>query len=146
MPELEPAISPDRHLLLIDVGNSRVKWIGAVWSARSNNWDLDVTTFGEGTSADFESSLEAGEIMPPEEILVSAVPGSNTARDIERLVALKSAAPPRRLSSSAEIAGIKNGYLEPEKLGTDRWMAIVGAARHHDLPVVVMDLGTREHP
>lgn len=142
MPELEAAIGPDRCVLLIDLGNSRVKWIGGVWHALSQNWDLDVTAFGEGSLADLETALDSGAMMPPEEVLLCSVAEPKKVHDVEQAIALRSSAPIRRLGSKERSAGILNAYPKPDNLGSDRWMAIVGAARHHGLPVVVMDLGT----
>lgn len=133
---------PDRHCLLIDQGNSRVKWIGAVWSAMSRNWDLDVTTFAEGPVEALEATLDSGDMLPPEEVLLASVAPEQRAAEVELVVAAHSAAGVVRLRSQAEACGIRNGYRDPAKLGVDRWMAVLGGAEHHGLPLVVMDLGS----
>lgn len=142
MPELEPQRGPDRHCLLIDQGNSRIKWIGAVWSAKSSNWDLDVTTFGEGDVKALQSVLDSGDMLPPEEVLLTSVASEDRAAEVELAVAAHSAARVVRLRTEVETCDVRNGYRDPAKLGVDRWMAVVGAARHHGLPLVVMDLGS----
>lgn len=142
MPELETAKAPDRHCLLIDQGNSRVKWIGAVWHAMSGNWGLDVTTFGEGGPQDLGAALDSGALMPPEEILLCSVAADDSVAALEDAIATRSRAGLVRMRAGPETRGIRNGYREPSQLGADRWMAVVGAARRYGLPVVVMDLGT----
>jgi type III pantothenate kinase len=142
VPELQPQRGPDRHCLLVDQGNSRIKWIGAVWSAMSSHWDLDVTTFGEGDVEALERVLDSGDMLPPEEVLLSSVASEDRAAEVELAVAAHSAARVVPLRSEAETCGIRNGYRDPAQLGVDRWMAVLGAARHHGLPLVVMDLGS----
>jgi type III pantothenate kinase len=142
MPELEPARKPDRHCLLIDQGSSRIKWIGAMWSARTENWSLDVTTFGEGDLDDFTTAIDKGVMQPPEEVLLSSVASDERMAALESAIAERFSAKSIRLQSAPQTCGVKNGYRNPDQLGDDRWMAIVGGASHYGLPFVVMDIGT----
>lgn len=41
-----------------------------------------------------------------------------------------------------ELAGVRNGYSEYERLGLDRWLAVVGAFRQVRKACLVLDLGT----
>jgi type III pantothenate kinase len=140
--ELESERPPERHVLLVDQGNSRVKWVGAVWSALTAQWDVDLTTFGEGGAEDLDAALGTGELLPPEEILLCSVAGPERLRALQNVLDRGASAECVRLLAEEETCGIRNGYRQPETLGADRWMAVVGAARHHGLPCVVMDLGT----
>ncbi len=142
MPEMEPPRLPDRYCLLIDQGNSRLKWIVAIWTASSGQWDLDVTTFGEGNIEDLEAFFDSGEMQPPEEILVCSVASPDRCSGLRKAISRHSSADLRRVQSEEKTCGISNGYHDPQKLGDDRWMAVVGAACHYGLPLVVMDLGT----
>jgi len=142
VPELEPARPPDKHCLLVDQGSSRIKWIGAIWSAMSRNWGLDVTTHGEGGLQEFATALDSGELLPPEEVLLCSVADPDRVSELEVVIAERSSAPVVRSRSEVETCGVRNGYREPEQLGADRWMTVVAAAGHHGLPLVVMDLGT----
>jgi type III pantothenate kinase len=38
--------------------------------------------------------------------------------------------------------GISNAYYNPEKLGVDRWLAMLGAVAHYSVPVCIVDFGT----
>lgn len=142
MPELEPPRPPERHCLLIDHGNSRVKWISAVRSAAANAWRLDLVTLGEGRAFDLAEALQSGELMPSEEILFCSVGAVQDREEIRGILARNTSAEVIELKSSASEQGINNGYAEHEKLGADRWMAVVAGAVHHGVPLVVMDLGT----
>jgi type III pantothenate kinase len=41
-----------------------------------------------------------------------------------------------------QLAGVRNGYDEYERLGLDRWLAVVGAYQLEQGACVVLDLGT----
>ncbi len=142
MPELEPARPAERHCLLVDQGSSRIKWIVAVVGPMSGHWDLDVTSFGEGDAGALARALDSGGMLPPGEVLLSSVGSDEWRGDIEDVLAMGTSAQVTRLRSERETRGIRNGYRKPETLGVDRWMAVVAAAHHHGMPVVVMDLGT----
>lgn len=47
-----------------------------------------------------------------------------------------------RAVSSPLIAGVKNGYEQPEKLGADRWLAVVSAYNKYRCALLVVDAGT----
>ncbi|MGY2284564.1 pantothenate kinase [Pseudomonas gingeri] len=41
-----------------------------------------------------------------------------------------------------EMAGVRNGYKDPERLGLDRWLALLGGFRLAGGPCLVLDFGT----
>ncbi|MCY1532499.1 Type III pantothenate kinase [compost metagenome] len=43
---------------------------------------------------------------------------------------------------AVELGGVRNGYVEHERLGLDRWLALVGAYRQVRKACLVLDLGT----
>jgi type III pantothenate kinase len=47
-----------------------------------------------------------------------------------------------RAETAAELAGVSNGYEEHERLGLDRWLALVGAYHLAKGACLVLDLGT----
>jgi type III pantothenate kinase len=122
--------------LLIDLGNSRVKWL---W-ARGAEFDLD--SAGVGDPGTFEQACRTRGGARPAAVLVASVAGAaRTARIADFCAGLWDVAP-LLLSAQAESSGVRNGYAEPGRLGVDRWLAIVGAVHHHGKPVLVWDLGT----
>jgi type III pantothenate kinase len=122
--------------LLLDLGNTRMKWVWAVDGA------LIESSFGRGGLGDFQERCKPPDGGMPGRILLSSVASRKlTARvsaTCERLFGLAA----RPLQSQPFLAGIKNGYERPAELGVDRWLAIVGAVSVYGQPLVVADLGT----
>ncbi|EED34176.1 type III pantothenate kinase [Luminiphilus syltensis NOR5-1B] len=118
-------------VLLLDVGNSTVKWrfVGETGVNRC--------------SAQADALIESLKPAPaPSAIVLSSVAGE--AFDAALVGALE-----RHFSiavycarSVAKALGITNAYAKPESLGVDRWMAMIGAARVVGSPVVVIDAGS----
>ena len=128
-------------LLVLDAGNSRVKWglhSGLGWVAQG------ATPNGEiGTLA-----LRQWHNLPrPAGAVGVNVAGEAVRMRIEALLA-RWRVTPAWLTASAAACGVVNGYARPEQLGADRWAALVAARRRAgatDLfpaPVVVVNAGT----
>lgn len=122
-------------ILLIDMGNTRLKWVIA------RDGKILEGTLGRGGTMGFFSTFQemAGR---PTQLLLSSVAGKSATdefvgRCVEHLDMKVTC-----LKSEKECAGIVSGYSDPAALGVDRWLAIIGAAHDYGLPVVVMDLGT----
>ncbi|MDX1380662.1 MAG: type III pantothenate kinase [Xanthomonadales bacterium] len=126
---------PDRTLL-IDLGNTRVKW---AWS-RSGAVDTD--SAGQGDEAAFERACREAGGPAPGEILLSSVAGERRTQCIVDACGQLWNAPVRRLRSRARQGGVRCAYADPARLGVDRWLALVGAVAAYGKPVVVWDLGT----
>jgi type III pantothenate kinase len=47
-----------------------------------------------------------------------------------------------RFRSEPQALGVTNGYAEPGRLGSDRWMALLGAAGMSDKDCIVIDAGS----
>ena len=45
-------------------------------------------------------------------------------------------------SSGKQLAGVRNGYLDYQRLGLDRWLALVAAHHLAKKACLVIDLGT----
>ena len=122
--------------LLIDMGNTRIKWIWAV------DGRIDEGTSGRGGLDAFRrfTTSHAGE--PPGRILLSSVAAEERTTAVSDACNSRWAVTISRLVSSRQQAGIRNAYEQAETLGVDRWLAIVGAAHSYGMPVVIWDLGT----
>ena len=121
--------------LLVDMGNTRLKWV----LARRDKIIED--TLGRGDQDTFLEALLAQPDRPGRLLLSSVADDDRTAEFVHDCEARLDMAVVR-LRSQARFAGIESGYRDPTALGIDRWLAVVGAAHFHGLPVVVMDLGT----
>jgi type III pantothenate kinase len=47
-----------------------------------------------------------------------------------------------RLESKAQAYGVTTTYQPPEKLGVDRWLALLAARENYELPACIVDCGT----
>lgn len=120
-------------ILCIDCGNSRIKWglwSGAGWRAQGALAHGEVGQLATLT-------VDGPEVQ---KILFANVAGPALAAQIAALVA--AAWPGRPLltaASQSAAAGVRNGYRSPERLGVDRWCALLGAwARVRGTCLVVM--------
>ncbi len=107
-------------LIAIDAGNTRIKWglhDGTAWMAQ-----------GALPNAAAAAQLaELGEQWPDAARVVGCnVAGSAVEEDIAVALAPRYS-PPLWLRSSAAACGVSNGYEQPERLGADRWAALIGA-------------------
>jgi len=106
-------------LLLVDAGNTRVKWAVAEPDAAPGEWIAQGAVLH--TDLDSLSAAWAGHIVS--RAIVSNVAGE-AMRD--RLTALIPVAP-AWFASRPELAGLRNRYRDPARLGADRFAAALGA-------------------
>jgi type III pantothenate kinase len=124
--------------LLVDVGNTRVKWathapgrLSPQQAATHAGWD----------AAEWERRLFAGDGI--ERVVVASVAGAATRRALEAAAARRGIEDVRFVASSAHACGVSNAYPDPRLLGVDRWVAVIGA--HHlrgPRACCVVDVGT----
>ncbi len=124
--------------LLIDAGNSRVKWAhaegGRVTGVRSLGMDE--------ARADAFAPLFAEPPPGDGAAYVCNVAGADTAELLDRTAAANGIQC-RYLASPSAEAGLVNAYADPTGLGADRWAALLGArAAAPDTAVVIVDAGT----
>jgi type III pantothenate kinase len=121
-------------ILAIDAGNSRIKW-GCFENGR---WSIT-----GAVEHDEIDSLESmfREFEKPSKIVVSNVAGPDVAQKIADAIAKFSIGPlwPRPDKNGG---GVFNGYADSNKLGSDRWAALIGARREQSGPVLVVNAGT----
>jgi type III pantothenate kinase len=116
--------------LLIDAGNSRIKWSladkdGAVLSngAFEHERDVESPVVGEDALLDAWATLPA-----PSGAWISNVAGAAVLARIERSIDARWPGLSRHVvRASAKQCGVTNGYEHPDKLGSDRWCGLIGA-------------------
>ena len=128
----------------IDIGNTRLKWAlyaapqpGAVLLAQG-------AVFLETIDSLAETDWKA--LPAPGSMLGCVVAGEAIRRRVEEQLELWDVEP-RWVVPSAHAGGVTNGYDHPNRLGADRWTALIGA-RHRVLsqgaprPALVVMVGT----
>jgi type III pantothenate kinase len=121
--------------LLVDVGNSRIKWAFGAGGALVAAGETSV-----GVEASLGAILETGRV--PDEIRIANVAGAEAGLRIGVMLKERFGIKPAFARSAAVGAGIRNGYRDPGQLGIDRWLALCGAYVRYRAPVCVVDAGT----
>jgi type III pantothenate kinase len=110
------------RVLLVDIGNTRIKWarfdgkrLGTRRAAVHSAWH----------SADYARRL-FGSARLLEGMLVASVAGAPVDRRLAA-AARRAGVPARFVTVPRRAAGVTVGYLEPWRLGVDRFVAAVGA-------------------
>jgi type III pantothenate kinase len=120
--------------LFVDIGNSCAKWqfeqdnIQQVCAYQSENFNANLTAVWQN-------------LPRPTEIWVANVAGVAIAEQLSAWTQEYWQLTPQFVRSRAYAAGVYNGYIQPEILGVDRWLAII-AAYQQDGAVCVIDCGT----
>jgi type III pantothenate kinase len=123
--------------LLIDVGNTRIKW-----QLITEEFDCEKES-DSGSLLDLSALIET---LNPHEIdtLVAAV---NQTEELKKLLDQSSFRSITVASSQSSQVGIYNSYVHPERMGVDRWLAMIAAftqnkARDQDKGIIVVDAGS----
>lgn len=121
-------------LLTVDIGNRFLKW--GVWR------DHGLCATGRFDPADPAAWEQLHGIPVPDRAIVGCVGNrtwqTNLAERAQRLWGISTSI----ARSTAECSGLRNGYVQPERLGVDRWAALVGAWMRWRRPLCVADTGT----
>jgi type III pantothenate kinase len=121
-------------MLLIDVGNSRSKWACIVNGAWAQQGVVD--------NSEWLSQQRIFELLPPPaRIIISNVAGEKTAR-ILREVCSKWSAQVEFVLAREEQCGVRNTYINPLQLGSDRWAALIAARSRVKRACLVVNCGT----
>ena len=132
--------------LLVDIGNSRIKW--RIAHVDPGTPDMRWLT-SEQTLASNDRQQLPGLFAVHAGVAVDTVLLSNVSSDAAETFVRESASrlwpdpTVRSLRPVARQCGVVNGYRMPEKLGPDRWLALIGAhALHPARTLLVCSFGT----
>jgi type III pantothenate kinase len=124
--------------LLIDVGNTRIKWarfedgvLQPQSAAPHADWSVQTLV---------ENILQRG--ARSDRVLVSNVAGTRMADVVRTAVVQTWQIEPQFVTSTPMAGGIRNAYPQPAKLGVDRWLAMIGAHALERGAVCVVSVGT----
>lgn len=125
-------------MLLIDAGNTRIKWAVQQPGQQAGDWQATGSIAHEAMA----SLAAQWKPLGIQRCLISNVAGVAVAAQLEQL--LLSAGVPaigvQWFVSRDKQAGIHNGYRQPAQLGCDRFAALIGA--HHLFPNTALLVAT----
>jgi len=121
--------------LLIDVGNTRLKW--ALGQDASVCEPSALIHGGEPAGCIAKLPLSAVD-----EVWIAQVAGSEHADALAAAVRDRFGMPPQFARSSAEWRALRSAYDEPHRLGVDRWLALMAAWSEASSACCVIDAGT----
>lgn len=124
-------------VLLIDVGNTRIKW------ALLDDGRLCATDAIEhsGRAMAIEQMLERVSIVPAG-VVAANVAGDEWAAQITSAVRDKWSLPVVFAVTPARHGSVRNGYDDFTQLGIDRWLAMTAALDQFPGPLCIVDAGT----
>ncbi len=127
-------------MLLIDAGNSRVKF-----AIRDGSDILDVrvtdSVNGECGETAFRNAVSP-VLTGADRVIVANVAGERFVRCLVDLCSSLAAPSPEFLTATRRQCGVVNAYADPAQLGVDRWMAIVAAYVENRTDLLVIDAGS----
>ncbi len=125
--------------LLLDLGNTRLKWAlqerpGATWAAHGAvAWDEDV--------AGALAAQWAGRSLP-RSVYAASVLDPQREQAVAASVSAAGGGAVQWVRTPAQACGVRNAYPEPERLGVDRFLAMVAARADGLGACVLVGVGT----
>lgn len=124
--------------LLVDMGNTRLKW------AVMQDGVLVTGQTLVNQKITRNELVETWKMQtPPERLAIACV---SRAPLLELVLAVAVELWPTidiiPAKSQAHAFGVHNAYQQPEKLGVDRWLALVAVRNHYQIPACIVDCGT----
>lgn len=124
--------------LLLDLGNTRLKWAmqgpSPAWLAQGVlEWSEDPAVLLAPAWAGLPRS------MP---VVAASVVDEARERRVAAIVQQAFDREPTWLRTPASACGVRNAYAEPQRLGVDRFLAMVAAHAAHRTPCILASAGT----
>ncbi|MHB1083701.1 MAG: type III pantothenate kinase [Thiobacillus sp.] len=117
--------------LLVDAGNTRLKW-----------------TLVEGVHWHEQGSLDYSDLLALAPLLkkgdacfIASVARAQHESQINTLLA-PFAITPKWLMAEAQFLDVRNTYVDPQQLGVDRWMGLIAARQRSNTDTLVVSVGT----
>lgn len=125
--------------LLIDIGNTRIKW-ALLEDGRLTT--QSAYEYQSGGQLDVQLEQAWAGVERPEAVHLISVTNATVTQEIIRWIEKKWSCPVEQLHTGLHCAGVVNGYTTPQRLGIDRWAAMVAAYVLVKSAVCVIDCGT----
>lgn len=125
-------------ILLVDVGNTRVKWL--LWT------NGQVVQRGhlvhKGVQRDQLAEQLWSALKPPQRVVIANVAGPEMAVALTGWITAAWSIQTRFVTCEAAGFGIRNAYAVPQQMGIDRWVAMIGAWNRLHQACCIIDCGT----
>ncbi len=125
-------------ILLLDIGNTRIKWAQVLDGALTPQQSL----LHREVALDVWTKQLFRERFRPARLLVSNVAGADMAGTIRRQAERYWHLTPEFAATTASAAGVTNAYPQPSSHGVDRWLALIAARHMASSAACVIDAGT----
>lgn len=112
-------------LLLVDAGNTRVKWALVDAGAELGCW----RAFGSVSQAEVGTLAQAWQGLQFSRALLSNVAGATLRQSLQAVLAVFGLQPKQIawFASKPQLGGVRNSYRDPAQLGCDRFASLIGA-------------------
>ncbi|MGH8299316.1 MAG: type III pantothenate kinase [Steroidobacteraceae bacterium] len=125
--------------LLVDIGNSRVKW---AWLTGQRLGKAHAADYSGWRARDFARRV-IGSRQNIERILVASVAAESVTDALTAGARLAAAPAPERVTTQRRACGVTIAYIDPWRLGVDRLLAMIAAHRRFPAqPVCAVAIGT----
>jgi type III pantothenate kinase len=124
--------------LLVDIGNSRVKWatLDSDGLSASQSFPRGKTGIKAALNKAWKSLSDI------EAVYVANVGGDKLGQQLSEWSEKHWQITPKAIQSEQKRFGVSNAYDEAEKLGIDRWLSLIAARQHARQAQCIIDCGT----
>jgi type III pantothenate kinase len=122
-------------ILLIDIGNSRLKWAASDGAAVQSPEAID-------HGARPAEVLKTRELPASESVWISHVMGAEHEAAVAAAVGAACGMAPRFVRTQEEREGLRVAYAEPLRLGVDRWLCLLALWTQSNSAFCVVNAGT----
>ena len=124
--------------LLIDVGNTRLKWGVLDSDAIRRTGHITQQAINDKGLAALTSRLPRNV----DTVMASNVAGSSFATRLSGVVGMHCDAEVHFARTERDACGVTNSYRQPRHMGVDRWVAMIGAWSELENACLIVDAGT----
>lgn len=124
--------------LLLDIGNSSLRWQQVAqqeWLARGAIRMVPLDLYQQ-------LSEQWHALAPPQQVWVACVAGDEVRRQVSHWLAEHWQCEVYWPQAQAQAYGVTNAYSDPERLGVDRWLALLAGRARYQQACCVVDCGT----
>lgn len=125
-------------ILLVDVGNTRIKWL--VWADGEALQRGHL--FHRGIAPGLLGERLWSALEPPSQVVIANVAGLEIGEALSGWIGRTWGLQARFAVTAASDFGVTNAYAFPQQMGVDRWVELVGARAGRLAPCCIVDCGT----